>query len=76
MSRTVYALLVGIDAYPAPVNPLRGCVNDINRVDTLLRARVTAQGDRLEVAKLTDAEATRQALINGFRTHLRQGWQQ
>jgi pimeloyl-ACP methyl ester carboxylesterase len=70
MSRTVYALLVGIDAYPAPVNPLRGCVNDINRVDTLLRARVTAQGDRLEVVKLTDAEATRQALINGFRAHL------
>ena len=72
MPRTVYALLVGIDNYSAGVPPLRGCVNDINRVETLLRARITAQGDRLEVAKLTDAEATREALIAGFRSHLRQ----
>jgi hypothetical protein len=71
MPRIVYAFLVGIDIYPAPVYPLRGCVNDINRVETLLRARSTAQGDQLEVAKLTDAGATREALIAGFRSHLR-----
>ena len=28
-TRTVYSLLVGIDAYPAPVPALHGCVNDV-----------------------------------------------
>jgi hypothetical protein len=30
MTRTIH---VGIDTYQAPVRPLRGCVNDIVRMD-------------------------------------------
>lgn len=70
MSRTVYALLVGIDRYPRPIPPLRGCVNDIQVIETLLRERVVGGEFALAPLVLTDEAATRQALIDGFRQHL------
>ncbi|HET8989353.1 MAG TPA: caspase family protein [Humibacillus sp.] len=70
--RNVYALLVGIDAYPAPVPALSGCRNDIEAVEALLTARVTGTGHALHVRSLTDEEATRAAVIDGFREHLAQ----
>ncbi len=70
MARTLYALLVGIDAYPSPVAPLSGCVNDITHVHEYLRTRTGGDGDRYEPLLLTDAKATRPAVIAGFRTHL------
>jgi hypothetical protein len=70
MSRRVYALLVGIDEYPAPIPPLRGCVNDITAVEHLLKARLAAD-EYLPPKVLKNAEATRQAVIDGF-THLRE----
>ncbi len=67
----LYALLVGIDAYPPPVPALRGCVNDVSAFAETLRGRV--HGDRaLDAEILTDAAATRQAVIDAFRTHLGQ----
>lgn len=72
MSRTIYTLLVGIDAYPNPVTPLHGCVNDIHRIEQLLAERVTTVGDHWAPLVLTDAAATRDAIIAGFRTHLAQ----
>jgi hypothetical protein len=70
MPHTVYALLVGIDAYPLPVHPLRGCVNDVNAIASYLRSRSKAQAFDLRVVTLLNQEATRQAVIDGFRTHL------
>ncbi|HEY0602361.1 MAG TPA: caspase family protein [Herpetosiphonaceae bacterium] len=70
MSRTVYALLVGIDRYPRPIPPLRGCVNDIQVIETLLRERVAGGEFVLEPLVLTNEAATRQAVIDGFRQHL------
>lgn len=72
MTRTIYTLLVGIDNYPPGVNPLHGCVNDIRRVEQLLKARVTSADDHWSPLVLTDEAATRGALIAGFRTHLAQ----
>jgi pimeloyl-ACP methyl ester carboxylesterase len=72
MSRTVYALLVGIDRYPRPIPPLHGCVNDIRAIEALLRERVSGGEFALDALVLTDAAATRQALIDGFRQHLGQ----
>jgi hypothetical protein len=62
------ALLVGIDAYRAPVPPLRGCVNDVEAIAEVLRRRVPA--DALSLAVLRDGEATRMAVIAGIRSHL------
>ena len=62
---TVYAVLVGIDAYPD--QPLYGAVADIDAAHEFLVRR--APGAR--VLELTDGRATRGAVIDGFREHLR-----
>ena len=63
MSGRLYALLVGIDAYPAPIPPLSGCVNDVAGIAALLRERV---GDTaLDLVVHTHAEATRAAVSDG-----------
>jgi len=65
----IYALLVGINAYPVSVGRLQGCVNDVGAVaDWLGRA----YPGRLALECLTDAQATRGNLIERFRTHLGQ----
>lgn len=66
----LYALLVGVDAYLPPVAPLRGARRDVLAVEEYLRARIP-DGD-LHLLTLTDAEATRAAVIAGFRKHLGQ----
>jgi pimeloyl-ACP methyl ester carboxylesterase len=72
VARNIYALLVGIDNYDAPVRPLRGCVNDIRNIETLLQARAQAGGDGFHAKVLTDIAATREAIVEGFRQHLGQ----
>lgn len=69
-SRTIHALLVGIDAYPPVVPTLHGCRNDVSAVEALLTERVTRTGDRLEIRTLADEAATRDAVIAGFTEHL------
>jgi pimeloyl-ACP methyl ester carboxylesterase/extradiol dioxygenase family protein len=64
----VYALLVGINAYTAPVRPLRGCLNDVDHLhDWLLR---NVGGQHLAAQVLKDADATRANVIQQFRQHL------
>jgi hypothetical protein len=63
----VYALIVGIDSYPAPLPPLFGAGNDALAAQRwLLGAGVPAEGIRL----LRDAAATRAAVLAGFEEHL------
>ena len=69
-SKTIRALLVGIDRYPAPVPRLSGCVNDVEAFETFLRSR--AAGDEPSIRLLRNEEATRDAIIAGFRAHLAQ----
>lgn len=71
MDRRLLALLVGVDAYPAPIPPLRGCANDVRAFAEILRGRVRAD-QRLSVQVLTDQQATRAAVIEQFRRHLGQ----
>lgn len=70
MSAT-YALLVGIDNYlpSVPSVPsLHGCVEDVKAIDAVLSRRISR--GHLDVRVLTNEEATRSAVIDGFRTHL------
>lgn len=64
----VHALLVGINAYQAPVRPLRGCLNDLDHFHDWLKGHVG--GKRLAVEVLKDADATRANVIRQFRQHL------
>jgi hypothetical protein len=72
MARTIRAFLVGIDCYPSPVVWLNGCVNDVEAFADYLRQRAGgADCTRLELRVLTNEQATREAVIAGFREHLR-----
>ncbi|MDT3396581.1 caspase family protein [Streptomyces sp. B1866] len=66
--RTVYALLVGINDYPE--RPLRGCVHDVEAARAWL---LRQSGFRADVRVLTDAQATRAAVLAGIETHLGRG---
>ena len=68
MAGRLLALLVGIDAYPAPIPPLSGCVNDVTGFADLLRDRVGAEA--LDLVVLTDGQATRAAVTSRLDEHL------
>jgi len=80
MAKTIYALLVGIDAYLGGVPWLKGCVNDVKRVREFLEERTRGGDFKLELRMLAagDPAQTRQSLptrenvIQGFRQHLSQ----
>ena len=73
MSRNLYALLIGINNYKSPGIPsLKGCINDVNVMDEFLRKRLTNNEEKLYIKKLINHEATRQAIIDGFREYLYQ----
>ncbi|MDI9868571.1 caspase family protein [Flectobacillus roseus] len=64
----LYALLVGINNYPVGVSPLQGCVNDVEEVNKLLNN--SFQRLSPQIVSLTNEQATRQNIIDAFRTHL------
>lgn len=68
MAGRLYALLVGIDAYPPPIPALSGCVNDVTGFAEVLRERVGA--DALDLVALADGEATRSAVTTQLSDHL------
>lgn len=42
-----HVLLVGIDAYEAPIPPLHGCVNDVDAIEAILLDRLTVPQDAI-----------------------------
>ncbi|WP_419997542.1 caspase family protein [Streptomyces boninensis] len=65
---TVYALLIGVNAYPAGrFASLGGCRNDVEDARSLLAARL---GERLVVRELLDGDVTPEAVEDGIRGHL------
>src|ERR1700694_4496879 len=80
MTRTIYALLVGINDYLGDVPQLHGCVNDVRRMRDFLQLRTEGGDYALNPLLLTSGDAnqreeqrpTRQAVIDGFRNHLSQ----
>ncbi|MCC5618445.1 caspase family protein, partial [Nostoc sp. CHAB 5836] len=72
MTRNLYALLIGIDNYPDLNHRLQGCVNDITVIEEYLKERFDQKEYQLHLQTLKDDQATRKAVIDGFRKHLRQ----
>jgi len=60
------ALLVGINTYKD--SPLQGCVTDVNLQQQLLIHRFGFNPK--DILTLTDAQATRQGILNAFEEHL------
>lgn len=65
MSKTLYALLIGIDEYQY-ISNLGGCKADIQKVDQYLKSAAESSGFGYEAETLFDAQATRAGLIDGF----------
>ncbi|MUG97489.1 peptidase C14 caspase catalytic subunit p20 [Scytonema sp. UIC 10036] len=75
MAKSIYALLVGIDEYDpnsvSQVPSLQGCVHDIEAAQEYLKER-TKDGEwqLVEPLILKNEQATREAIIQGFKEHL------
>ena len=67
----LFALLIGIDEYVAQ-NNLRGCVNDVEAMQTLLINRYDIPSDRIEnhIRVLTNRDATRANILQAFEDFL------
>lgn len=67
-----YALLVGINQYSptSSVPHLQGCTNDVKAMQAYLEGRVAKDANQLHLKVLLNQQATRQAVIDGFRNHL------
>lgn len=74
MVKRVFALLVGIDRYDSStrIPELSGCVNDVQALQFYLEGRLRPTDDQLHLKVLTNEQATRQAIIDGFLDHLGQ----
>ena len=78
MTKKIYSLLVGIDTYhpqSVPFVPsLKGCVNDINAMEAYLLERIAnnkkSEFELVKPLKLANKNATRQAIIDGFKNYL------
>lgn len=69
MPAQLYALLIGINDYPQA--PLHGCIADVAAVETYLAAQPAWEG-KLQLKKLLDKEATKQAVADAVVGHLGQ----
>ena len=65
-----YALLVGVNDYPSIDNDLEGTVNDVAKVRQVLIERYGFRPENVVV--LTNADATRDRVIEAYRRHLGQ----
>lgn len=70
MTGTVYALLVGINDYQGSAPSLKGCLTDVDELQTILRDKVGATHFVPKV--LRNDEAVRTNVIDAFASHLGQ----
>ena len=70
-NRKIYVLSIGIDWYKSDhVYDLAGCVNDVVRLKTFFQKQFHIPDDQYRV--LINHEATRDGIIEAFRTHFKQ----
>ncbi|RYZ90961.1 MAG: hypothetical protein EOP04_02210 [Proteobacteria bacterium] len=77
--KRLYALVVGIDSYDRSIEleegkrvafgQLSGCVNDAKKIAAFLKSQ---DGYDLKIETLYDKQATKAAIVKGFREHLSQ----
>jgi pimeloyl-ACP methyl ester carboxylesterase len=69
MAKKIYALLVGINDYPAGVGSLAGCVNDVKSFADFLKDTYGKKYDlRLEI--LLNKDASKANIVKQFKSHL------
>lgn len=68
MDRKLFALLIGINDYPAGIRSLRGCINDVEDIHDYLKNYFDHYD--LQIESLLNSQATRTNIIQLFRNHL------
>lgn len=67
----IYALLIGINAYlNDTIHTLKGCENDVKHIQQTLQTRFSVPEAHIQT--LTNVQATKNNIVNGFQTHLSQ----
>jgi hypothetical protein len=61
---TKKAFLVGVNAYQPPINPLKGCVNDVHQMRGVLQEHYAFEPEKIKL--LVNDDATRQAILAGL----------
>ncbi|KAJ6589341.1 caspase domain-containing protein [Mycena capillaripes] len=69
MSSRYFLLSIAINQYPSGIPKLEGCLNDAESVKSCL-SFILGPTPPSAIFSLTDAEATRSAIISGFFAHL------
>lgn len=62
-----FGLFVGINEYAVPVSPLRGCVNDAEKMQAAMLAKYGFK--KADTTILTDAQATREGIIGKIKMY-------
>ncbi len=66
-AKTIYALMIAIDAYPIERHRLNGCVNDRNALKDYIERNIGSQKNiKLNIKTVTDNEATKANIIAAF----------
>ena len=63
---TIYALMIAVADYPAPISKLPGCAEDLKAVSAFFKDYARLNGADLKLKTLLDAQATRAGVIDGF----------
>jgi hypothetical protein len=58
------ALLTGINTYRRPINPLKGCINDVQEIRDVLQRYYGFAGEGIKL--LLDQDATREGILAGL----------
>ncbi len=64
----IYVLLVGINDYPEGITDLRGCIKDLDQIESYLKTREDV--DNIHILRLENQDATYNNILEGFKTHL------
>ena len=67
-SRTLHAILAGINTYPSPVKPLEGCLHDVNSWQQYLESE--SSHFNLKITPLLNEAVTKQALSYSLQAAL------
>ncbi|TXF91627.1 hypothetical protein FUA23_00130 [Neolewinella aurantiaca] len=63
---TIYALMIAVADYPAPITKLPGCAEDLKAVATFFTEYARINGVEIKLKSLLDDQASREGVIAGF----------
>jgi pimeloyl-ACP methyl ester carboxylesterase len=69
--KKLFVLLVGVNDYPPPNPQLKGCIKDIDQIESYLHEFCSTEFD-LQIRRLENKTATYDNVKKGFREHLAQ----